>query len=297
MSQIHEKLKAPEPPQNWHLKIDDGSTYGPYSTDALIDFAKQGRIAPGNEISPDKTKWMPAEDLSVLEMVWMINLEGQDDFGPLNIHALSDLIEDNTISDDSKITNRLTKKTVTIKEVADVIYGKTEPEQKSAEEQKPVEVKAEVVKPEAKADEEEKAEVKPIENPADANPAKKEEAKPEEKKEPKPELKPAQPVKVEAKPVQPIQAEKKPVTPVPAPAEAKPEAKKEPKPELKPAQPVKVAAKPVQPIQAEKKHEKPVPAQAEAKEAKPVAKENQKPHPNQTNQAKEERDDSQNFII
>ena len=60
--------KAPPGPasQGWHLKIDDGSTFGPVPIEDLVYWAEQGRIAPGNEISSDTEKWVPAETVPEL---------------------------------------------------------------------------------------------------------------------------------------------------------------------------------------------------------------------------------------
>ena len=42
----------------WYLRIDDGSVFGPVPEVDLVDWAADGRIAPGNELSADREQWM-----------------------------------------------------------------------------------------------------------------------------------------------------------------------------------------------------------------------------------------------
>ena len=101
---------------SWFLKIDDGSVFGPVPAADLRNWAEQGRIAPGNQISKDKKSWILAEDLPDLDMRWMVQLSGDTVYGPLNIKALGDLVRDGTVSPTSVLTDRTTRRTSTVQQ-------------------------------------------------------------------------------------------------------------------------------------------------------------------------------------
>ena len=60
----------------WFMKIADDQIFGPVPITDLQDWARQGRVSPGYEVSSDKKSWIPAEDLPELEMVWLVELSG-----------------------------------------------------------------------------------------------------------------------------------------------------------------------------------------------------------------------------
>ena len=72
MSKTHERLARTVAPKQWFLKIGEGQVFGPTDTPTLIDWARQGRVTPGNQISEDKKAWVTAERIPELEMVWMV---------------------------------------------------------------------------------------------------------------------------------------------------------------------------------------------------------------------------------
>ena len=43
----------------WYLRTQD-ETFGPESKNRLLEWARLGRIQPGQEISPDGETWTPA---------------------------------------------------------------------------------------------------------------------------------------------------------------------------------------------------------------------------------------------
>ncbi len=107
----------------WYLRIDEDSLYGPVVATKLREWAQQGRVAPGNEISSDREQWIPAEDLPELEMVWNVELDDGTFFGPLNIKALRDLLEDETITFESRLVNRSSGETASVGEKEAEIYA------------------------------------------------------------------------------------------------------------------------------------------------------------------------------
>ena len=123
MTDSEKQPRGTDTPQQWFLKIDEGSVFGPASLQELRAWAEQGRIAPGNEISSDRKKWIPAEDLSELEMVWKIRLEAGEWFGPLNIRVLRDLLNDGTVLPNTPVRNVDTQETSTVEQKMDLILG------------------------------------------------------------------------------------------------------------------------------------------------------------------------------
>ena len=100
----------------WFLKIDEDSIFGPVSAEALLAWAEQGRIAPGNEISPDRTTWSKAEAIPSLKMEWMVEVADGDPYGPLNIRALADLLDDGTVILGANLTNAATGEETTVRD-------------------------------------------------------------------------------------------------------------------------------------------------------------------------------------
>ncbi len=125
MSKTHKKLSRPIAKKQWFLKLEDGQVFGPSDTSTIIDWAHQGRITPGHQLSEDKKAWVAAERIPELKMVWMVELSDGSYFGPLNIRALADLLDDEAITLDAKIINQHTNETATIAERKQEIYDKT----------------------------------------------------------------------------------------------------------------------------------------------------------------------------
>ena len=77
---------------SWHLKKNSGDVFGPVELDILVLWAKEGRIAPDDEVSQDLRSWSPANKIDLLEMVWTIDLEDGGTFGPINLLAFREPI-------------------------------------------------------------------------------------------------------------------------------------------------------------------------------------------------------------
>ena len=69
--------------RKWYIRLTGGKVYGPTSTSALVTWAEQGRIVPGNEVSEDKLSWRPAESIPELDMKWLVVAQGVQ-HGPYN---------------------------------------------------------------------------------------------------------------------------------------------------------------------------------------------------------------------
>jgi flagellar motor protein MotB len=107
MSLIHNQLQqAPSPDSEWHVKIADGSIYGPVDLATLRSWSSQGRIEPDNEISQDRKKWILAQDLRDLQMSWVAHLPDGTSYGPFNIHLLPDLKQNEVLPPGTELEHR-----------------------------------------------------------------------------------------------------------------------------------------------------------------------------------------------
>ena len=110
----------------WFLRTQD-ETFGPETEARLIEWAKMGRIQPGQEISNDNIVWRRVEEVPFLDMRYSIDLGDGNPRGPFNKTAAEALIS----------SGRLPP-TATIVEVREP-FAVDEPEQESAQQPTPIE--------------------------------------------------------------------------------------------------------------------------------------------------------------
>src|SRR5574344_1412861 len=67
----------------WYLRTQN-DTFGPESEAKLIEWAKLGRIQPGQEISDDNVIWHRVEDVAFLDMRFSIDIGDGNPRGPFN---------------------------------------------------------------------------------------------------------------------------------------------------------------------------------------------------------------------
>ena len=70
--------------RQWFLRIAGGTVFGPVPLKSLVVWAEQGRIVPGNEVSPDRENWVKAETIPELEMKWFVDDGAGKTVGPFN---------------------------------------------------------------------------------------------------------------------------------------------------------------------------------------------------------------------
>ena len=75
----------------WYLRTQD-ETFGPESKDKLIEWARVGRIQPGQEVSDDNVIWRRVEDVPFLDMRFSIDLGDGNPRGPFNRAAAEALL-------------------------------------------------------------------------------------------------------------------------------------------------------------------------------------------------------------
>lgn len=75
----------------WFLRTQD-ETFGPETEGKLIEWARMGRIQPGQEISNDNIVWRRVEEVPFLDMRYSIDLGDGNPRGPFNKAAAEALI-------------------------------------------------------------------------------------------------------------------------------------------------------------------------------------------------------------
>lgn len=78
-------------------------TFGPETRDRLIEWAKMGRIQPGQDISNDGENWKPAVEIPFLDMRWSIDIGDGRPRGPFNRHAAEALLKSGRLPPGSKL--------------------------------------------------------------------------------------------------------------------------------------------------------------------------------------------------
>ncbi|MFO7871546.1 MAG: hypothetical protein R6V03_08970 [Kiritimatiellia bacterium] len=115
MSQAYDKMKSQQVQKHdWYLKTADGLVYGPVTLDKLIEWARQGRVSPSARVSSDSTTWLPPEEVPELKMEWYLQAADGEAEGPFNLLAIPSLVESRCVPRDGVLTNKHTRKEVTV---------------------------------------------------------------------------------------------------------------------------------------------------------------------------------------
>ena len=88
--------------EKWYLRTQD-DTFGPETKDRLLEWAKMGRIQPGQEVSTDGVNWRPAVEIPFLDMRWSIDIGDGMPRGPFNRHAAEALLRSGRLPPESKM--------------------------------------------------------------------------------------------------------------------------------------------------------------------------------------------------
>ena len=86
----------------WYLRTQD-ETFGPESKARLLEWARLGRIQPGQEISSDGETWTPATEVPFLDMRWSIDIGDGHPRGPFNKMAAQALLSSGRLPPGSRI--------------------------------------------------------------------------------------------------------------------------------------------------------------------------------------------------
>ena len=104
----------------WYLRTQD-DTFGPETRERLLEWAKMGRIQPGQEVSSDGETWQPAVEIPFLDMRWSIDIGDGTPRGPFNKHAAEALLHSGRLPPGSKLVE------------VEPAFGNYEPEEPAAE--------------------------------------------------------------------------------------------------------------------------------------------------------------------
>ncbi len=86
----------------WYLRTQD-ETFGPESKARLLEWARLGRIQPGQEISDDGETWTPATEVPFLDMRWSIDIGDGRPRGPFNKMAAQALLSSGRLPPGSRL--------------------------------------------------------------------------------------------------------------------------------------------------------------------------------------------------
>ena len=96
----------------WYLRTQN-DTFGPEPESKLIEWAKLGRIQPGQEVSDDNITWHRVEDVAFLDMRFSIDIGDGNPRGPFNRAAAEALLQlvkgrkGKTNKDNSKLASQI----------------------------------------------------------------------------------------------------------------------------------------------------------------------------------------------
>ncbi len=91
--------------QQWFLRIAEGTVFGPRTIKELVTWAEHGRIVPGNQVSTDRTSWVPAENVPELGMHWLVDVGGGKTVGPFNRTAAENILKSGKAPAGAKIVD------------------------------------------------------------------------------------------------------------------------------------------------------------------------------------------------
>lgn len=86
----------------WYLRTQD-DTFGPETKERLVEWARMGRIQPGQDVSEDGENWRPAVEIPFLDMRWSIDIGDGTPRGPFNRHAAEALLRSGRLPPGSKL--------------------------------------------------------------------------------------------------------------------------------------------------------------------------------------------------
>lgn len=86
----------------WYLRTQD-ETFGPETKERLIEWARMGRIQPGQDISEDGETWCPATEIPFLDMRWSIDIGDGQPRGPFNKCAAQALLSSGRLPRGSRL--------------------------------------------------------------------------------------------------------------------------------------------------------------------------------------------------
>ena len=86
----------------WWLRTQD-DVFGPVTRDELLNWARMGRVQPGQEVSQDGETWQSATSVDFLDMRWSIDIGDGMPRGPFNKQAAQALLKSGRLPPESRL--------------------------------------------------------------------------------------------------------------------------------------------------------------------------------------------------
>ncbi len=102
---------------SWFLRKEGRDIFGPEPMTVLVRWAAEGRIAPEDELSEDRTQWIKAPAVAALRMEWLLDLGEEACYGPLPALAYRDALRQGAIALDATLRHAGSGKEQTLQEV------------------------------------------------------------------------------------------------------------------------------------------------------------------------------------
>ncbi|MCX7818148.1 MAG: hypothetical protein N2652_02910 [Kiritimatiellae bacterium] len=85
----------------WYLRSNvAGAIFGPVAPEVLREWARDGRVGPEDEVSPDGQHWASAPQIAELELQWWMKLPDGRWYGPVHLQAAAALAEEHGLPTD-----------------------------------------------------------------------------------------------------------------------------------------------------------------------------------------------------
>jgi len=121
----------------WRIKkAPDDTIYGPVTEEVLKEWANSAQVAPQDLVDQSDEKWSPASDVEILEMFWVVQLPGEETYGPTTIGTLREFIHEKLITEKTVATHVKTNQSLPIA----ALFAAVEFEKKRAMKRPPKEV-------------------------------------------------------------------------------------------------------------------------------------------------------------
>jgi len=82
----------------WHVRNEQGERFGPVDFETLKSWARDGRLAPTNEVSENGTDWKLATSQRGLEMDWVAEVTPGTFYGPIHQVAMEELSKEGSLT-------------------------------------------------------------------------------------------------------------------------------------------------------------------------------------------------------
>lgn len=92
--------------QLWFLcKHEDGSIFGPLPFAQVRHWAATAQVAPHDKLSHDQQTWLKAPMFPELEMDWLVEVTGEQYYGPTTLGAVQEFLRLGEIGEETFVIN------------------------------------------------------------------------------------------------------------------------------------------------------------------------------------------------